>query len=239
MEEQNNTVENTVSIKKRDLKFTNKSMKDFIKLGGHKHDMNLVRSNAGRLKLSHQETLLLVEYYKLITQTDYLVDKLKDFFVNGLSYVELTEKYGKADWNNIIAKGLKDIYDDFGNDIFYAVVHKELSDDTINSVSKLIKSKLDGLGYEEKDTVSSYFSFDINSESKIDLVFNSKIDDDEFSDMCDIIKPFSVPYQKLLLGQLEPEHIGYIKHILDAPESHLSKKDLERKRHIVSDWGLI
>lgn len=217
-------------------KCTSKSIKELIKLGGTSNSTELAKIFSDRYGKTKSESNLLYNYYNLITNTKFLREDIYDFFVNNLSYVELESKYGKSNYNNIIARSVKKIFDDLGNDPYHAVRFEQLSEEEILAMDNVILSKINDLGLLENRGIKGIFSIDFEKYSRIDRKFNAEVDDEMFNEISDILKPFVSNYQKVILNQLEDKHFGYIHHLLISPEANLSESDIERKKQLEIDW---
>lgn len=219
-------------------KCSSKSLKELIKMGGSNNSIELARIYADRYGKTKSASNLLYNYYHLVTNTKFLKEDIYDFFVNGLSYKELEEKYHRSNYNNIIARTVKKVFDSIGNDPYYAVRFEELTEEEILAMDTIILQKIKELGLISQKGIKGIFTIDFEKYSKVDKEFNANVTDDLFEEISEVLKPFVTNYQRVILDQLEPEHFGYIYQLLVSPEENLSAEDIRRKKQLEIDWML-
>lgn len=217
-------------------KYSAKSLKEVAKMGGYGNNFDLARIYSNKYGKNKSQSNLLFNYYLLIANTNFLREDMYDYLINNMTYKELEEKYNKNNYNNIVARTVQKIFDVIGNDILYLILFENPSEEEIIALDIHIINLLENHEKFKEISNKSIFSINFEKYSKIDREFNETIDEDEFEEIAEILKPFVITYQNIIFNQLEPEHFGYIYHLINSPISNLSDSDKERRKKLEAEW---
>lgn len=217
-------------------KYSSKSLKEVTKMGGSGQNFDLARIWSDKYGKTKGQSNLLFNYFLLLTNTNFLREDMYDYLVHNLSYKQLEEKYKKNNYNNIVARTVKKIFDCIGNDILYTILYENPSEENIIALDTHIINLLNSHENFKEVKNKSIFSINFENFSKIDMKFNAQISDASFEEVAEVLKPYVITYQNIIFDQLEPEHFGYIYHLINSPLDNLSDTDKRRRKKLEADW---
>lgn len=226
-----------------------KSIKDFLKLGGTSRDAEIAKVQASKYTLNDDILNIVEMYYTLIANTNYFQQEVYSFYVEGLTYQEISEKH---DVNinylrTLIYNENNRLFNDLGGyDIYYMLSENKFTKLTIKIINlilfKLLNDRED-IVYRENTIKIGKGDVEDNKEIflnnlvsvqpeniEYDRQFFSTIDDNNFTHLINLVKSISINNQQQFINKINPKFIGYLNFIYNSPVNNLTYIDNERKK---------
>lgn len=236
-------------------------LKQFLNLGTSMRNTTIVESKL-REKTQNVDIInIVLDYYLLLTRTNFLRKEMYDFYVLNLSYKKIAKKYDikSSSIRNIIYRETLRIQDVLGGyNIYQMWKDNTFTNANIGIIQVIIETTLANSDIEEKDFEAELALVSPKRKSKIDVSlaednnflegklcvtpseivadrrFNTQVNENQFKQILQVITALSEKNQQQLVNKYDSRLWGYIDYLYKMPISSLTTTDKERKNLLMS-----
>lgn len=212
--------------------YRTKNIKDFLDLSGLNRKRFVLRSKLLQSKFTEDKVEVFLIYFDLMKNTTIFKPVVYDFYMNNMSYKQITQKYGlnKTQISNEINANTRTFFKEVGCDV-YLDLRDSNDEQELNFYGKYLKEltvKYAKLPSKEQEqlivNLSEYFPPVVENKPTIT--------ESELNQIIERLSAISIPYLKRILGVINPEYLGYIRYLLETPDTELNNQDLQIKEII-------
>lgn len=208
-------------------------LKKFLNLSGGRRNPIILDSVLTSKGYDSRKIKTLQIYLDLLKNSSILSPISYDFHINNLNYSQLMKKYGvnKGQVGNTISRDTKKIYREIGVDIFKEVTSRDINEQTLNFYDKYL-TELKHKYKKEKNSLTEQILIDLDEYFPKNVEDKPDMTKQDLLNILTRIQSLSKPYLQLLLDTADPNHLGYIKYLIESDNSKLSEEDLIIKKVI-------
>lgn len=214
-----------------------KDIKDIVKLSntrnfsGFKRGLvRYFRKEYTREELEERDyDIFLWEYFNLFNEYDILKDISYLHIIKGVSYEDITKlrDINKNTIRTTIYREVQWLLNEIGYNPLEEVKEGE---EITQSHWETLKELRNSYNIRELNTEDNLRAFDLDfSVGDFDRGFNRNLQEDDFSELVEVLKYYSKPYRKFLEGNISDKYKGYVNHLLTTDKSELTDLDKDRR----------
>lgn len=220
---------------------TTMSIKNFIGQGGSSRDLFVLHAQLVSKGVPMETVELLKKYYYFLTKTDVFSPPVRNIVILKKSYSETVTFYNinETTLRNKVFREVKKLFTRFIVDPYYESSEVEgIKPEYLVALNL----QLDGLIAEHNVLdpigINDSLLLDLSKFGDATKLNIPKVDEQEFVDLVQLLKPISKPFLDSLLEMADTNVLNYLGYLLSTPNTKLTSNSQKHKKYIQDAWWI-